>query len=65
MLSALLAMIDHNKGTKMSHQKSIAAWWAAFVAASVIGLAGCESQGPFEEAGEEADQAVDEVEDQL
>ncbi len=30
-----------------------------------LGLAGCESQGPFEEAGQEVDQAVDEVEDEV
>jgi hypothetical protein len=29
------------------------------------GLVGCESQGPFEEAGEEIDDAIDEVEDEL
>lgn len=30
-----------------------------------LGLAGCESQGPFEEAGQEIDQAVDEIEDEV
>ncbi len=49
----------------MIHRKSIAAWWAAFVAAGVVGLSACESQGPFEEAGEEIDQAVDEIEDEF
>jgi hypothetical protein len=42
----------------------------AFLLASVLGLglgglAGCESQGPFEEAGEEIDDAIDEVEDEF
>jgi hypothetical protein len=30
-----------------------------------FGLVGCESQGPFEEAGEEIDEAADEVEDEI
>lgn len=45
--------------------KNIAAWLATLLAASSLGLVGCESQGPFEEAGEEIDQAVDEVEDEV
>ncbi|MFS8609519.1 MAG: hypothetical protein LOD94_16235 [Gammaproteobacteria bacterium] len=49
----------------MSDRKGVVAWLAAFVAAGIVGLAGCESQGPFEEAGEEIDQAVDDVEDRL
>ncbi len=32
---------------------------------AVLPLTGCESDGPFEEAGEELDGAVDEVEDAL
>lgn len=28
-------------------------------------LAGCESQGPFEEAGEEIDEGIDEVEQEV
>ena len=31
--------------------------------ASLLGLAACETQGEFEEAGEEIDEAVDEVDD--
>ncbi|MBN1238520.1 MAG: hypothetical protein JXB36_08450 [Gammaproteobacteria bacterium] len=42
----------------------------ALLLASLLGvgagaLAGCESQGPFEEAGEEIDEAADEIEDEL
>lgn len=48
----------------MTNQKNVT-WFAAVLAAGVIALAGCESQGPFEEAGEEVDEAVDEVEDEL
>ncbi|HEX6993774.1 MAG TPA: hypothetical protein VF339_06460 [Gammaproteobacteria bacterium] len=43
--------------------RSKAAWIAASWILSGFWLYGCESQGPFEEAGEEADQAVDEAED--
>ena len=38
---------------------------AALFAAGAIGLTGCESQGPFEEAGEEIDEGVDELEDEV
>lgn len=38
---------------------------AGVLGLGVGGLAGCESQGPFEEAGEEVDEAVDEFEDEL
>jgi predicted small lipoprotein YifL len=36
-------------------------WVAALAAAFVIGIAGCEKQGPLERAGEEVDEAVDTV----
>jgi len=49
----------------MKVPRSIAAWIAAFWVFAVFALAGCESQGPFEESGEEIDQAVDEAEDQI
>lgn len=49
----------------MIHRKNAAAWLAALLAAGSLGLVGCESQGPFEEAGEEVDQAVDEAEDEV
>ena len=38
---------------------------AALVAATTLALAGCETQGPFEEAGEEIDEAVDDAQDLL
>jgi len=41
------------------------AWIAASWIFVGLGLAGCESQGPFEEAGEEIDQAADEIEDEI
>jgi hypothetical protein len=43
----------------------MAAWTAAFWIVAGLGVAGCESQGPFEEAGEEIDEAADEVEDEI
>jgi len=49
----------------MKVPRSIAASAAAFWIFAGLGLAGCESQGPFEETGEEIDQAVDEVEDEI
>ncbi|HEX6997831.1 MAG TPA: hypothetical protein VF322_06780 [Gammaproteobacteria bacterium] len=42
-------------------RRSVAA--AVLLLAAGFGLDGCETQGPFEEAGEEIDEAVDEVED--
>lgn len=30
-----------------------------------MGLVACESQGPFEEAGEDIDEGIEEVEDEL
>lgn len=30
-----------------------------------MSLVGCESQGPFEEAGEEIDEGIEEVEDEI
>ena len=38
---------------------------ASLLGIGVGALAGCESQGPFEEAGEEIDDAADEIEDEL
>ena len=35
--------------------------WAALAAMAVIGVAGCEKQGPVERAGEEVDEAVDTI----
>ena len=49
----------------MSINKGISALLAALFAVGAIGMAGCESQGPFEEAGEEIDEGVDEVEDEV
>lgn len=49
----------------MKFPRSIAAWIAAFWILAGFALVGCETQGPFEEAGEEADQAVDEIEDEV
>jgi hypothetical protein len=42
-----------------------AALLAALLGLGTVGLAGCESQGPFEEAGEEIDEVADEIEDEL
>jgi altronate dehydratase len=36
-------------------------WAAAIAAVLVIGIGGCEKQGPLERAGEEVDEAVDTV----
>lgn len=36
---------------------------AALFATSVLGLAACEDQGPFEEAGENIDDAIEDAED--
>lgn len=47
----------------MKLPRSMAGWIAAFWISAGFWLVGCESQGPFEEAGEEVDQAVDEAED--
>jgi hypothetical protein len=56
----------HNKGRfKMKFPRMTAAWIAASWIFVGLGLAGCESQGPFEEAGEEIDQAADEIEDEI
>ena len=49
----------------MKAGQGTAAWLVGMVAASVLGMAGCESQGPFEEAGEELDEAVEEVQDEV
>ena len=49
----------------MKLPRIISAWIAAFWIMAGFGLAGCESQGPFEEAGEEVDQAADEIEDEV
>lgn len=47
-------------------KKSIeAVMLASLLGFSVAGISGCESQGPFEEAGEEIDDTVDEVEDEI
>jgi hypothetical protein len=35
--------------------------WAALAALAVIGVTGCEKQGPVERAGEEVDEAVDTI----
>jgi hypothetical protein len=49
----------------MKLPRSVAAWISAFWIMAGFALVGCESQGPFEEAGEEIDQAADEVEDEI
>jgi len=49
----------------MKFPRMTAAWIAASWIFVGLGLAGCESQGPFEEAGEEIDQAADEIEDEI
>jgi hypothetical protein len=36
---------------------------SALLATGILVLGGCASDGPFEEAGEEVDEAADEVED--
>jgi hypothetical protein len=57
---------NNEKGRKkMKDRQGTAAWLVGMVAASVLGVAGCESQGQFEEAGEEIDEAVDEIEDEV
>jgi len=38
---------------------------AMLLGLGTVAFAGCESQGPFEEAGEEIDEAADEIEDEL
>lgn len=35
----------------------------AFIFASLVGVSGCESDGPMENAGEEIDDAVEDVQD--
>jgi len=47
----------------MKSPRSLTGWIAAFWILASFWVVGCESQGPFEEAGEEVDQAVDEAED--
>lgn len=37
----------------------------ALLGLASLSLVGCESQGPFEEAGEDIDEGVDEVEDEI
>ncbi len=49
----------------MNIARSMTGWIAAFWILAGFSLAGCESQGPFEEAGEEIDQAADEIEDEI
>jgi predicted small lipoprotein YifL len=36
---------------------------AAFFATSIVALAACEEQGPFEEAGENVDDAIEDAQD--
>jgi hypothetical protein len=38
---------------------------ALFAGLPFVGLAGCEEEGPLEEAGEEVDEVFDEAEDDL
>ena len=49
--------------TRMTTTRWIAPLTALLLAAAT--LAGCETQGPFEEAGEEIDEAIDDAEDFL
>src|SRR5690606_37497645 len=66
--SCIVAACNHfNKKGRfyMKLPRTISAWIAAFWIMAGFALAGCESQGPFEEAGEEIDQAADEVEDEI
>lgn len=49
----------------MKLPRSIPPWIAAFWILAGLGVTGCQSQGTFEEAGEEVDQAVDEAEDEV
>lgn len=48
----------------MKLSSKVAAGIAAFWIGG-FGLTACESQGPFEESGEEIDEAVDEIEDEV
>lgn len=50
------------KATKKSVEAVLLASLLGF---SLAGISGCESQGPFEEAGEEIDDTVDDVEDEI
>lgn len=51
--------------TKLRDNKLLNILFAVLLALSVGVLAGCEEQGPAEEAGEEIDEAVDEAGDEL
>ena len=39
--------------------------WAAFLVAALLGIAGCENDGPAEELGEDIDDTAEELEDAI